>query len=86
MRKQGSLLNGVKVHKTITVKMIATESDFNNTLRWLDSDINDDRIIAHCFELQRHYPSATVVIVTSDINLQNNAEMADMCYSEVDIT
>lgn len=86
LRKQGSLLNGVKVYKTITVKMIATEPDFNNTLGWLDSGINDDRIIASSFELQRQYPSETVIIVTSDINLQNKAEMADLPYSEVAIT
>ena len=81
-RKQGNLLQGVTVNKTVTVKAEAPEPDFKETLHWLDSSNKDDRIIASVLEIQRAQPSAKVVLVTSDINLQNKAEMASLPYSE----
>ncbi|MDP2766348.1 MAG: PIN domain-containing protein [Candidatus Methanoperedens sp.] len=62
--------------------MIAQEPNFNETLHWLDSSNNDDRIIASVLEIQRANPSATVVLVTSDINHQNKAEMANLPFLE----
>jgi len=82
MRHQGNLLTGVTVNRTVTVRMVAQEPNFGETLHWLDSSNKDDRIIASVLELQRAHPSATVVLVTSDINLQNKAEMADMPFVE----
>lgn len=82
LRQQGSLLEGVIVNKTVTAKMIAQEPNFNETLHWLDSTNNDDRIIASVLEIQRANPSATVVLVTSDINHQNKAEMANLPFLE----
>ncbi len=81
-RTQGSLLQGVTVNKTITVKMIAVEPNFEDTLRWLDATNQDDRIIASVLELQCDQPSAKVILVTSDINLQNKAEMANLPFVE----
>ena len=86
LRNQGSLLSGVILNKTIKIKMIATEPNFEKTLKWLDSTNNDDRIIASCFELQCNYPSAKVALITSDINLQNKAEMADLPYFDTPTT
>jgi rRNA-processing protein FCF1 len=83
-RKQGDVLNGVTVNKTIIVKMIATEPNFNKTLDWLDSENNDDRIIANALELQIKHPSDNVVLVTSDINLQNKAQMANLTVFDSD--
>lgn len=83
-RQQGSLIEGVLVEKTIYLKMIATEPNFGKTLSWLDENNNDDRIIASALEIQRDNPSSAVCLVTSDINLQNKAEMARLAYKDID--
>jgi rRNA-processing protein FCF1 len=85
LRTQGSLLTGVTVNKTITVRMIATEPDFDNTLTWLNSDNTDDKIIASVLEIQRVNPSSIVLLATSDINLQNKAEMAGLPFVETPV-
>ena len=82
LRKQGSVLDGVKVAKTITVQMIPTEPRLADLPSWLDADNKDDRIIASTLEIQGAEPSATVVLVTDDINLQNKAEMAFLPWAE----
>lgn len=82
LREQGSLLKGVTVHKSVTVKMLAQEPSFIKTLSWLDPINNDDRIIATVLEIQREHPSAAVILVTSDLNLQNKAEMANLPFRE----
>lgn len=82
-RNQGNLIKGITVDKSITLKMIASEPNFNKTLSWLVSRNNDDRIIASALEIQRHNPSSVVCIVTSDINLQNKTEMASLCYFDM---
>ncbi len=68
-RKQGSLLTGVTIDKSITVKTRHNEPDMNNTLYWLDSNVQDDRIIASILELQAEQPAAQIILVTGDINL-----------------
>jgi hypothetical protein len=83
-RKQGDVLEGVTVDKTITVKMIATEPNFNKTLSWLDSTNNDDRIIANALELQISRPSDNVIFVSSDINFQNKAQLANITVFDTD--
>ena len=85
LRTQGSLLKGVTVNKTVTVKMIATEPDFDNTLEWLHSENTDDQIIASVLEIQKQNPSNIVIITTSDINLQNKAEMANLPFAETPV-
>jgi hypothetical protein len=82
-RNQGSLISGITVNKTITVKTIASEPDMNNTLSWLDKDNSDDRIVAKVIEVQNEFPASRVVLVTGDINLQNKAEAALIEYSEI---
>ncbi|MCR1795752.1 PIN domain-containing protein, partial [Leptospira sp. id769339] len=81
-RTQGSLSKGVTIFKTITVKMIATEPDFQKALSWLDKENNDDRIIAGVIQYQIENPSYNVGLVTADINLQNKAEMARISFFE----
>jgi rRNA-processing protein FCF1 len=83
-RKQGDILEGVTVNKTITVRMIATEPDFDKTLGWIDSNNNDDRIVANALELQINNPTNRVILVTSDINLQNKAELANLTVFDAD--
>lgn len=82
LRTQGSLLKGVTVNKTITVKMIATEPNFENALEWLHPENADDQIIASVLEIQKENLSNIVIITTSDINLQNKAEMANLPFNE----
>jgi hypothetical protein len=83
-RQQGNLMDGVIVEKTIKLKMIASEPNFERTLSWLDRENNDDRIIASALEIQRDNPSSAVCLVTSDINLQNKTEMARLSYIDID--
>lgn len=82
LRNQGSLISGVTVHKTVTIKMIGKEPDFSHTLSWLDKENNDDRIIATVLEYQRENPSHKTFLVTGDINLQNKAELAQVPFFE----
>jgi rRNA maturation endonuclease Nob1 len=81
-RQQGSLLDGVITYKTVTVKTIATEPNVKEVLSWLDENVSDDKIIATSLEIQRQNLGAKVVLVTSDINLQNKAEAARLPYIE----
>jgi PIN domain len=75
-RNQGSLAVGVIVDKSITVKTSHSEPDMNRTLSWLDANNEDDRIIASILALQGEYPSAHVILVSGDINIQNKADAA----------
>ena len=83
-RQQGNLIDGVIVEKTIKLRMVASEPNFDKTLAWLDRENNDDRIIASALEIQRDNPSSAVCLVTSDINLQNKTEMARLTYLDID--
>lgn len=83
-RQQGNLIEGVIVEKTIRLKMVASEPNFDKALTWLDRENNDDRIIASALEIQKANPSSIVCIVTADINLQNKAKMANFPYLDID--
>ena len=82
LRKQGSVLEGVTVAKTITVQMIPTEPRIADLPSWLDPNDQDDRIIGSLLEIQCAQPSRVVVLVTEDMNLQNKAEMAFLPWAE----
>ena len=73
-REQGSLLSGVVVDKTIRVKACHIEPSIKETLSWLDTNINDDKIIASVLDIQTKSPSSRVVLITGDINLQNKCD------------
>jgi hypothetical protein len=81
-RGQGSVLEGVTVAKSITVQMVPTEPRMRELPSWLDPGNQDDRILASVLEIQCDQPSAVVVLVTDDMNLQNKAEMALLPWSE----
>jgi PIN domain len=81
-RTQGDWLDGITVNKTVTVRSVAREPNFEKTLSWLDKTNRDDRIIASVLELQRAMPSAAIVLVTIDVNLQNKASAASLPYAE----
>jgi PIN domain len=82
LRNQGSMQDGVKVAGTISVQMIPTEPKMSSLPSWLDAKNNDDRVIGSILELQCGQPSATVILVTDDLNLQNKAEMAFLPWAE----
>ena len=83
-RNQGSLLDGVTVNRTITVRAVASEPDMQRTLTWLDEHNRDDRIIATVLEVQSAHPTARVVLITGDINLLNKADVARIESAELD--
>jgi len=85
-RAQGPLLEGVRVDRTITVRAVHNEPRVADSLSWLDADNADDRIIASVLDIQATSPSAHVVLVTGDINLQNKADAAMIETAELDIT
>ena len=82
-RTQGTLRDGVTVSETMTVKAVASEPNMQRTLKWLDKDNRDDRIIASVLEVQSTYPTARVVLVTGDINLLNKADVARIESAEL---
>ena len=82
-RNQGSLRDGVTVDRTITVRAVAIEPDMQNTLKWLDKENRDDRIIAAVLEVQSAHPTAQVILVTGDINLLNKADVARIETAEM---
>jgi hypothetical protein len=82
-RLQGSLRVGVTVDHTITVRAAHQEPSMNSALSWLDGSVRDDRIVASALEVQATLPGAVVVLVTSDINLQNKADAAAIQVTEL---
>jgi len=82
LRKQGCVLKGVTMARTITVRMIPTEPRMADLPSWLDPTNPDDRIIGSLLEIQCAEPRAVVMLVTDDINLQNKAEMAYLPWAE----
>ena len=85
-RNQGSLLDGVTVNRTITVRAVASEPDMQRTLTWLDEHNLDDRIIATVLEVQSAHPAARVVLITGDINLLNKTDLAQIENAELNLS
>ncbi|QDK37203.1 PIN domain-containing protein [Bdellovibrio sp. NC01] len=81
-RTQGSLVEGVTIDKTISLKTLSAEPDFSKTLQVLDRANKDDRIIAMTLQVQRENPSQVVVVVTSDINLQTKCAAIKIPFVE----
>ena len=82
LRNQGDPLIGVRIGKDITVCWEPREPDLANSLRWLKAHVADDHIVAGVIEIQRDNPDALVVLVTSDVGLQNKAVLAGISFTE----
>jgi rRNA maturation endonuclease Nob1 len=82
IRDKGDATKGVTVTKTITAQFDAREVDVQGVLEWLDPTVSDDRILATALRLQSEHPGGTVVLVTSDLNLQNKADAIGLPYIE----
>jgi hypothetical protein len=61
---------------------IAAEPRMEESLPWLDSKNNDDRLLATVIEVMRMRPRSPVWLVTRDINLQNKADYANVPFVE----
>jgi len=83
-RTQGDVLAGVTIDRTITVRMVASEPALDTALPWLDPANNDDRIVASVLGLQVQHPADRILLVTSDINLQNKAQAALLSFADTD--
>lgn len=82
-RRRGSLNEGVTVVKErVRLRSRATEPRVVETLPWLDPNSQDDRILASVIETMRTHVRSAVILVTSDINLQNKAELARIPFLE----
>jgi rRNA-processing protein FCF1 len=83
-RRRGSINQGVViVNGCVSLKSIAIEPNMSKSLSWLDPNNADDRFLATTLEVIRNYLGSRVFIITSDINLQNKAEMAGIPLQEV---
>ena len=84
-RKQGDIISeGVTISKSILLKLMPIEPDFDKTLSWLDPLNMDDRIIVSTLEIELKYLSSEVLLITNDLNLQNKAELAGIKYIDTD--
>lgn len=82
IRERGSLLQGVDLEGGVRVVSRPQEPRFDDLPGNLDRSVPDDRLLAAAFELQRDYPTAAVVLVTGDVNLQTKAELAQIPFAE----
>jgi hypothetical protein len=82
-RGRGQLNEGVPLRKGVSMlRGCAVEANMQRTLPWLDRTNDDDRLLANFLEVMRKYPHSAVTLVTRDINLQNKAELARVCFIE----
>ena len=83
-RRRGPLNVGATVVKDrISLRAVAAEPNMSKGLSWFDSTNADDRFLAAALEIMRENLGAVVYIVTSDINMQNKAEMAGIPFRDV---
>lgn len=76
-RRRGNLLEGVPLRsRSHKIQTIATEPDFQQTLKFLDPSVPDDRVLAGFLEVVRKRPRCQVTLVTRDINMINKADFA----------
>lgn len=84
-KNQGDVIDkGITIAKKIKLKMIPYEPKFDNVLSWLDPNNNDDRIIATVLDIEIRNITSEVILLTSDLNLQNKALVAGLAYKDID--
>lgn len=82
-RRRGPLHQSiVVVNGRISLRSIACEPNMSQALSWFDPTNTDDRFLATALEIMADNLAASVFIVTSDINMQNKAEMALIPFQE----
>lgn len=73
-RNQGKITEGIIIHKTIIVRAVAIEPNFDYLPRCLDKTNSDDRIIASILNIQIINPNSKVLFVSNDTNALNKSE------------
>ena len=82
-RRRGALAEGVTiVNNSISLRTISEEPNMSQTVSWFVPDSNDDKILTSFIGLMRANSKSKVILVTSDINLQNKADTLGFPYSE----
>ncbi|HEV3383709.1 MAG TPA: PIN domain-containing protein [Gemmata sp.] len=82
-RSRGQLNEGVPLRKGISTLLgWAIEPNMRETLPWFDTANDDDRLLASFMEVMRRFPHSAAILITRDINLQNKAEFAQLCFGE----
>lgn len=82
-RRRGKLTEGITIVKNhIKLLGISVEPNFESSLPWLDPNNDDDKIIATTIELMRTNADKPIIVISSDINLQNKCEFAEIPYNE----
>jgi hypothetical protein len=82
-RRRGNWFEGVALRKGVsTLRTIAREPSFSESLPWLQEGNNDDRLIASVIEIMRAHPRSSVHLVSLDLNVQNKAAYAGIPYLE----
>ena len=82
LRDRGKLTEGVPVAGRISAIADPRDPSFEHLPAWLDPSTPDDRILASALVLQAANPSAVVVLVAADINIQNKAEVCGLPYCD----
>lgn len=80
--RRGDIFEGVKLSGKNSIRSIAVEPDFDKALPSLNSDNNDDRLIAGYYEVVREHTSSHVILVTADVNMQNKAAFYGVIFEE----
>jgi len=84
-KTQGKITEGITLNKTIRLKVEVGEPLDNNLPKWLHLSKNDDKILAYILNIQLKSPSAIIILVTRDINMQNKAETLNIEYIDIDL-
>lgn len=66
----------------ISLTMETAEPSFEHLPDHLDPKVPDDRILASTLAIQARLPSATVVLIARDLNIQNKAHVFGLPYAE----
>lgn len=82
LRDKGSLATGVPLTKTMAVRAESREVNPPEILGWLTAHAPDDRILAGALSLQSSHPADLLLLITSDLNLQNKADAVGLPYQE----
>jgi len=80
LRGRGSLRDGVTVEGKVRLRAEHRDVDPQQILGWLDATVPDDRILGAALDIQGRVPASVVVLVTTDLNLQNKAAVAGMPF------
>lgn len=85
-RSRGPLYRGVVIVKDkVSLRSIANEPNMTQSLPWFDPTNKDDRFLATTIEIMRDNLGINSFVVTTDINMQNKAEMAGIPLCDVPI-